>query len=83
MLGLVKRLFRKECEHEFSMSNITLSGIQPLPEPSSTDYFLWKEYYKEVYKHDSVTKRIQCSCNKCGSIIYADCGLHLKGKLVR
>lgn len=76
------RLFRS-CSHQFNISNIEKTNIEPLEEPSYNNYQAWCKYYKEVYTHDSVTKRIKCSCDKCGKTFYAQCGLDLPGKLIQ
>ncbi len=77
------RLFTSKCCHEFSMCNIKFTNIPLIPEPLGRGYFEWKEYYAKVYKQEGITKRVSCVCNKCGKVFYADCGLHLNGKLVR
>lgn len=74
----------KLCKHEFCIDDIKLTGIPRLPKPKHGDgYQEWKVYLQAIYTHDSHTKRVKCNCDKCGELHYADCGLHLKGKLIR
>ena len=74
---------QEQCQHEFDIDSIKNSNFEPLPKPDRSDYFGWKDYYRRIYQHDSVAKRVNSQCIKCGEVIYADCGLNLKGRLVR
>ena len=80
-----KMQFRKSCSHEFRLKDLQLTGIPELPEPKAKDYKAWQQYYSEIYKHDSHTKRVSLNCRKCGEIFYAHCGLDIisKGKIAR
>ena len=82
------RYFRKNtCKHEFDLADLNKTNIPPLEQPASkSDYCGWVEYFKNVYNHDSVTKRVMWPCWKCGKIFFAHCGLDIiptHGKCVR
>lgn len=82
MKRIIKRLFSTACNHEFDTKNIEKTNIPEKKKPETNDYHEWMSYYKELYHHPSVANRVKCKCNKCGEVFFADCGLHLKGKLV-
>ena len=80
---MIKKLKKYFCSHEFDTAEITRTGISPPPEPNRDDYRAWNKWYLEFYTSDYVTKRVYCSCEKCGAHFYANCGLDLPGKLIR
>ena len=88
MLKVIEKIlnaFKKRvCSHEFRLSDMKLTGIPELEKPSNDDYAGWKKYYRDVFDHDSVTKRISLPCCKCGEMFYAQCGLDIisKGKVI-
>lgn len=82
MLEWVKEIFKAKCKHEFDIKLMERTNIPPKEKPISNDYFEWVEYYRDLYSHPSVAKRIKCKCRNCDKIFFADCGLHLPGKLV-
>lgn len=74
---LVMWFKRRQCNHEFKIKDLTLTGIKPLKTPVSNDYHEWVEYFSKYYGHDSVTKRVWWPCHKCGKGFYSHCGLSI------
>lgn len=75
----------KKCQHEFRLCDMKLTGIPELAKPTSNDVHEWEKYFREIYTHDSLLKRVACPCNKCGKMFYAADGLSIisKGKVVQ
>jgi hypothetical protein len=69
--GVIKR----KCAHEFALADLRLTGIPELEKPTTNGYVEWEKYFREVYTHDSTTKRVEWPCCKCGEVFYAHCGL--------
>lgn len=86
MIEKILNAFKKRvCSHEFRLSDMKLTGIPELEKPKDDDYAGWKKYYRDIYDHDSVKKRVSLPCCKCGEMFYAQCGLDIicKGKVIR
>ena len=86
-MNLFKFFTRKpKCNHEFLMKDMKQTGIKPLKLPESADTIGWIEYYKNIYTHESHTKRISWPCHKCKTVFYGSSGLSIErkyGKIVR
>ena len=66
---------KQTCAHEFSLTDLRLTGIPELEKPTTNGYAEWEKYFREIYTHESVTKRVAWPCCKCGEVFYAHCGL--------
>ena len=66
---------KQTCAHEFALTDLRLTGIPELENPTTNRYAEWEKYFREIYTHESVTKRMAWSCCKCGEVFYAHCGL--------
>ena len=78
-------LLRPTCRHKFDMADLKQTGIPELEPPKTRGYKEWERYHTEIYKHDSVTKRVRWPCAKCGKVFYAHCGLDIghEGNIIR
>lgn len=64
------------CHHELHLDDVRPTGIPPPAEPPAKgSYGDWERYYRELYSGDHHTKRVGCTCRKCGKIFFAHCGL--------
>jgi hypothetical protein len=59
------------------MDDLEQTGISELERPQTRGFDEWEQYFKELYEHDSVTKRVKWPCCKCGKVFYAHCGLDI------
>ena len=82
MISKIKQFF---CDHKFDLNDMKLTGILELKVPTTNGYDEWIVYFKEMYTHDSVTKRVKWPCAKCGKVFYAHCGLDIihDGNIIR
>jgi len=76
---------KKICKHKFNTNDLQLTNIPKLEKPKDGDYRDWQKYFKEIYEHESVTKRVEWPCCECGQVFYAHCGLDVlkHGKIVQ
>ena len=71
-------MFKWACIHKFELKNLKLTGIKPSPKPDrSAGRDAGYKHFCNRTKEDAHTKRVQCTCSKCGKIVYAHCGLYL------
>lgn len=83
---MIKKFLKwlRPCNHEFNTKDLELTGIPPLERPSNypyrASYHEWQEYYSNLDKHPSHTKRVVWPCNKCREKFYAHCGLDIAPK---
>lgn len=80
LLSLQTRTASLLCKHEFRLQDLEDAKQEPLPKPTTRGYKEWSEYLTELYKHDSVLKRVKWPCWKCGKVFYAHCGLDIVPK---
>lgn len=52
----------KVCQHAFALEDLEMTGIPALEKPPTNDYQEWADYYRDIYNHDSHTKRVVWPC---------------------
>lgn len=77
IMWLRKFFHHLSCRHNFRLQDLELTGIEPLPRPTSKDYKDWERWWSSVDTHESHTKRVLWPCCKCGKVFYAHYGLEI------
>lgn len=76
-LRLVRCAWAPKCNHEFALSDLHKTGIEPTPAPKTRGYEEWQEYFRLWNNEPAHSERVEWKCCKCGEIFRAHCGLDI------